>query len=102
MAETIEAEDKHTPGFFKKLPVSVEYGRGVYVWDENGKKYLDFTAGWGVTCIGHANEVIVKALLEQGKKIIQNPNGGLTYSRARAKLLKLLMEILPGGLSRVF
>ena len=41
-------------------------------------------------------------MTEQGQKIIQNPNGGLTYSPARAKLLKLLMEILPQGLSRVF
>ncbi|MGD9161793.1 MAG: aspartate aminotransferase family protein [Desulfobacteraceae bacterium] len=102
MNETIETEDKHIPDFFKKVPISVEYGRGVYVWDETGKKYLDFTAGWGVTCIGHANEVIVRALNEQGKKIIQNPNSGLTYSPARTKLIRLLLEILPEGLTRVF
>ena len=102
MIETIEIEEKYMPGFLKKMPVSIEHGKGVYVWDNNGKKYLDFTAGWGVTCIGHSNEVIIKALLEQGQKIIQNPNGGLTYSSARAKLLKLLMEILPEGLTRVF
>ncbi len=102
MAETFEIEDKHTPGFFKKTPVSVEYGRGVYVWDEKGNKYLDFTSGWGVTCIGHANEAIVNALQEQGQKIIQNPNSGLTYSPVRARLLKLLIRIMPEGLSHVF
>ena len=89
----MDIEKKHTPPFFKKSPVSIEYGKGVYLWDENGNKYLDFTSGWGVTCIGHANEVIIEALKEQGQKIIQNPNGGLTYSPARARLLKLLMEI---------
>lgn len=102
MTGTIEIEDKYTPEFLKKTPVSVEYGRGVYVWDEKGKRYLDFTSGWGVTCMGHANEVIITALLEQGKKIIQNPNSGLTYSPVRAKLLRLLMKILPEGLTRVF
>jgi acetylornithine/N-succinyldiaminopimelate aminotransferase len=102
MSETVEIEDKHMPGFFIKAPVVIEYGKGMYVWDEDGKKYIDFTAGWGVTCIGHGNEVIVKALLEQAQNIIQNPNSGLTYSPSRARLLKLLIKILPEGLTRVF
>ena len=102
MVETIDFEKTHMPGFFNKVPVSIDSGKGVYVWDETGKRYMDFTAGWGVTCIGHANEVILKALIEQGRKIIQNPNSGLTFSPARGRLLKLLMEILPSGLTRVF
>jgi acetylornithine/N-succinyldiaminopimelate aminotransferase len=102
MVETIEIEEKHMLGFFKKIPVSIDHGNGVYVWDEKGNKYLDFTAGWGVTCIGHGHDVIVKALTEQGKKIIQNPNSGLTYSPVRARLLKMLQGILPKGLTRVF
>lgn len=64
--------------------------------------YIDFTSGWGVTCIGHAHPVIIDALMEQGRKIIQNPNSGLTYSPARARLLSLLAGILPSGLTRVF
>ena len=102
MKNTIKTEDRHIPGFFKKIPVSIEYGKRLYVWDENGKKYLDFTSGWGVTCIGHANEVITKALFEQGQKIIQNPNSGFTYSPARARLLTQLIEILPQGITHVF
>ena len=102
MENTMEVEKRHTPGFIKKIPISIERGSGVYVWDEEGKRYLDFTAGWGVTCIGHANEIIIYALFEQSKKIIQNPNSGLTYSPQRAKLLKLLMDIMPSGLTRVF
>ncbi len=102
MKKTIEIEKRHMPGFFKKSPLSIEHGKGVYVWDENGNKYLDFTAGWGVTCIGHSNDVITDAVYEQAKKIIQNPNSGLTYSPQRAKLLELLTGILPRGLTRVF
>ena len=99
---TFEIEDKYMAPFFTKTQISIERGKGVYVWDECGKKYLDFTAGWGVTCIGHANPVIVNALSQQSKKIMQNPNSGVTYSPARAKLLLLMAKILPPGLSRVF
>jgi acetylornithine/N-succinyldiaminopimelate aminotransferase len=99
---TIAAEDEHYAPFFNKIPVSIERGEGIYVWDEDGNRYVDFTAGWGVTCLGHAHPVITEALAAQSRKIIQNPNSGITYSPARAKLISLLMEVLPYGLSRVF
>ncbi len=100
--KTIEIEDQCTPPFFKKIPVSIERGEGVYVWDEEGNRYLDFTAGWGVTCLGHAHPVITLALQEQATKIIQNPNSGLTYSPVRARLLSLMRRILPPNLTRIF
>ncbi|WMW24136.1 aspartate aminotransferase family protein [Methanolobus sediminis] len=100
--DTIEIEDKYFAPFFVKQKISIEMGEGVYVWDEEGRRYLDFTAGWGVTCIGHANPVITNALVDQGSKIIQNPNSGLTYSPARARLLSLLTEVLPSHLTRIF
>ena len=100
--KTIETEDQYTPPFFSKIPVSIERGEGVYCWDEGGKRFLDFTAGWGVTCLGHASPVITNALLEQSRKIIQNPNSGLTYSPIRARLLLLMHQILPSNLTRVF
>jgi acetylornithine/N-succinyldiaminopimelate aminotransferase len=99
---TIEIEDKHTPPFFKKIPISIERGEGVQVWDETGKRYLDFTSGWGVTCLGHAHPAITDALLQQSQKIIQNPNSGATYSPTRTRLLSLMQEILPSHLTRVF
>ena len=101
-ARTIEIEDQHTPPFFQKIPLSIERGQGVYVWDEEHREYLDFTSGWGVTSIGHAHPDITHALVEQGNKMIQNPNSGLTYSPARARLLELLQTILPPNLTRVF
>lgn len=99
---TCNIEDQYMAPFFEKQKVSIERGDGIYVWDEEGNKYLDFTSGWGVTCIGHAHPVITEALLEQGKKIIQNPNSGLTYSPARARLLSLMHEILPMNLTHLF
>jgi len=100
--DTIAVEDRHMPPFFTKIPLSIERGEGIYVWDESGRRYIDFTAGWGVTCLGHAHPVIAEALWDQGRKILQNPNSGLTYSPARARLISLLTEILPPNLTRVF
>jgi acetylornithine/N-succinyldiaminopimelate aminotransferase len=101
-AKTIEIEDRFMPPFFKKIPVSIERGEGVYVWDEEGNRYLDFTAGWGVTCLGHAHPVITQALQEQSSRILQGPNSGLTYSPVRADLLLLLRQVLPPNLTRIF
>jgi len=100
--DTISIEEKYSIPFFNKIPVSIEKGKGVYVWDEDGNKFIDFTSGWGVTCIGHANPVIIDAVLKQSRKIIQNPSSGLTYSPIRARLLSLLAEILPDGLDHIF
>lgn len=100
--DTFQVEDKHYASFANKTKISIEKGKGVYVYDEDGKKYVDLTAGWGVTSIGHANPVITEALLDQSKKIIQNPNSGATYSPARSKLISLMQEILPSNLTRVF
>jgi len=101
-SSTMQAEDAGLIPFFRKIPLSIERGSGVYVWDEEGARYLDFTAGWGVTCLGHAHPVITEALAAQSRKIIQNPSSGLTYSPARARLLESLREVLPQNLTRVF
>ncbi|MFC1820202.1 aspartate aminotransferase family protein [Thermodesulfobacteriota bacterium] len=100
--DTFKIEDSLLVPFFKKQKVSVERGEGVYVWDEDGNRYLDFTAGWGVTNLGHAHPVILNALLTQGKKIIQNPNSGFTYSPVRARLLSVMQGILPGNMTNIF
>jgi acetylornithine/N-succinyldiaminopimelate aminotransferase len=99
---TQAVEDRYLAPFFDRTHVTIERGEGVYVWDDTGKRSIDFTAGWGVTCIGHANPVITRALTEQAGKIIQNPNSGVTYSPVRAQLLSLLSGILPQGLCRIF
>lgn len=101
-SKTFQIEDEHYASFANKTKISIEKGKGVYVYDEDGKKYLDLTAGWGVTSIGHASPVITKALCDQSKKIIQNPNSGATYSIERSKLISLMQEVLPDNLSRVF
>jgi len=101
-AETIAIENAHMPPFFAKTPISIARGEGVHVWDEDGREYLDLTAGWGVTSIGHTHPAIRAALAEQAAAVIQNPDSGLTYSPARARYLESLVRVLPEGLTRVF
>ena len=74
----------------------------MYVWDEEGVRYLDLTAGWGVTSIGNAHPAIQSALAKQGARILQNPDAGLSHSPARAGYLSLLTGVLPPKLTRVF
>ncbi len=102
MLNTIDTENKYHLSFCDKLPLSIERGKDVKVWDENGKEYLDFTSGWAVSSLGNCHPAITDAIMNQCSKIMHNPNAGLTYSPARARLLKGILKILPKGLSKVF
>lgn len=99
---TIEIEDSLGITFCDRQPIAIEKGEGCYVWDEGCNKYLDFTSGWGVTCIGHSHPVITEAIFKQAQKIIQNPNSGFTYSPSRAKLLAVLSSVLPANLCKIY
>lgn len=99
---TIEIEDRLGITFCNRQAIAIERGEGSYVWDENGDRYLDFTSGWGVTCLGHSHPKITEAIYKQAQKIIQNPNSGFTYSPSRAKLLTILKDLLPAQLEKVY
>ncbi|MBN1676544.1 MAG: aspartate aminotransferase family protein [Kiritimatiellae bacterium] len=99
--DTIRVEDRHLAPFARKTPLSFVRGRGVHVWDEAGTRYLDFTAGWGVTSIGHAHPLITRALTAQSRALIQGPNSGATYSPCRARLIELMKRVLPERLTRI-
>ena len=99
---SIEIEDRLGITFCNRQAIAIERGEGCLVWDENGKEYLDFTSGWGVTCLGHSHPLITDAIVKQAQKIIQNPNSGFTYSPARAKLLETLSAVLPENLSKIY
>lgn len=99
---TIAIEDSLGLTVCNKQQIAIERGLGSYVWDENGRRYLDFTSGWGVTALGHSHPVIVNAITAQAAKLMQNPNSGFTYSPVRSRLLAKLQSVLPNGLHRVF
>jgi acetylornithine/N-succinyldiaminopimelate aminotransferase len=100
--KTIAVEDSLGLTVCNKQQIAIERGLGSYVWDEDGRKYLDFTSGWGVTALGHSHPVIVNAITNQAARLMQNPNSGFTYSPVRSRLLAKMQSILPTGLHRVF
>lgn len=99
---TIEIEDKLGITFCDRIPLVIERGLGTSVWDSDDTLYLDFTAGWGVTCLGHSHPVITDALITQSAKIMQSPNSGFTYSPARATALLELNKVLPQNMAKSY
>lgn len=65
----IDLEDKHGAHNYHPLPVVLERGEGVFVWDVDGKKYYDFLAAYSAVNQGHSHPKITKALIEQAQKI---------------------------------
>ncbi len=60
------------------------------VWDDKGREYLDFVGGWAVNSLGHCHPVMVKALVEQAKTLIQASNQ--FYTIPQLELAELLIE----------
>ena len=60
----IQKDLKHVSHNYKPLPVVLNRGEGVYVWDVEGKRYLDFLCGYSSNNQGHSHPKILKALFE--------------------------------------
>lgn len=65
----IEKENKYGAHNYHPLPVVLERGEGVYVWDVDGKKYYDFLSAYSAVNQGHCHPVIVKAMTDQAQKL---------------------------------
>jgi len=76
----------------------MERGEGMYLYDTNGNKYLDFIGGWAVNCIGHSPKILVDALSQQAQLLI---NGSPSFFNA--PMLEYAERITAlAGLERVF
>jgi len=74
MNKPVQAIDTHSVMFITQRPeVIMVEGKGSWITDNNGKRYLDFLQGWAVNCLGHSNPGMVAALNAQAKKLI-NPS----------------------------
>jgi acetylornithine/N-succinyldiaminopimelate aminotransferase len=81
----------------RPAPVMVK-GGGSWLWDRDGKRYLDFVQGWAVNCLGHSPRVVLDALAAQGAQLINCSPA--YYNEPMAKLAALLAEA--SGLDQVF
>ncbi len=81
--------DAHSVMYITKRPdIVMMEGKGSWLTDQNGKRYLDFLQGWAVNCLGHCNPGIVAALHEQSQKLI-NPSPAF-YNEPMIRLADLL------------
>jgi acetylornithine/N-succinyldiaminopimelate aminotransferase len=83
---------------YNRYPVAFERGKGVFLFDFEGKKYLDFVAGLGVNALGHAHPRIVKTIRDQAARVIHLSN--LYYHEYQGQLAERLCKL--SGLDRVF
>lgn len=95
---TIRAEQKLLLPTYDRQKVLFTHGRGVHLWDSEGKRYLDFVSGIGVNALGHAHPAIQKIIRQQAGKLIHTSN--LFYHPYQAELAKRLTKL--SGLDRAF
>ncbi len=83
---------------FARYKIVLDHGDGVYVYDTQGKKYLDYLGGIAVNVLGHAHPALVKAVAEQAGKMIHCSN--LYYTQVQADAAEKLVKL--SGLGKVF
>jgi len=81
-------------------PIAVEHAEGVYLYDYDGKRYLDFSSGLMNVNIGHGNQRITMAVTRQMQQVSYVTPSSVT--KARGELGKKLAEICPGDLNKAF
>ena len=96
--EISERERRFLIQTYDRYPVAIERGKGVFLYDLEGKRYLDFVAGLGVNALGHAHPRIVKVTREQAARVIHLSN--LYYNEYQGRLAEKLCG--QSGLQRAF
>jgi acetylornithine/N-succinyldiaminopimelate aminotransferase len=92
------AAEPHVMPTYGRLPIALSHGRGCWVWDSEGRKYLDALAGIAVNTLGHAHPKLVPALQDQIAKLIHSSNYYLVP--LQEQLAARLVEI--SGLTNAF
>ena len=92
---TFETFEKYVIPNYTRYPVTLVKGEDSWIWDENGKKYLDFFPGWGCGMLGHCPKYVVEAVQKQVATLIHIPNSW--YSREQGEWARLLSERSFGG-----
>src|SRR5467141_3854276 len=80
---------------YARFDLVLERGEGSYVWDIDGRRYLDLAAGIAVCSLGHAHPEITKALTDQSQKLIHVSN--LYYNELQGRLAKRIVDLIAPG-----
>jgi acetylornithine/N-succinyldiaminopimelate aminotransferase len=85
---------------YRHQPLVLVEGKGMYVRDIQGKKYMDFVGGIAVCALGHCHPAVTNAISNQAKKLVHVSN--LYYIQPQAELAELLARITPQGIDKFF
>ena len=96
--EVIQREKQFLLQTYNRYPLVIERGKGVFLFDLDGNKYLDFVAGLGVNALGHGHPRIVKTIRDQAARAIHLSN--LYYNEYQGRLAEKLCSL--SGLQRAF
>lgn len=96
--QVVEWDKKYFMPVFSRYQLVLSHGEGPYVYDTDGKRYIDFLAGIAVNVLGHGHPGLVKAVCEQAARLIHCSN--LYYTEPQVQLIKKLAEL--SGLDKVF
>jgi acetylornithine/N-succinyldiaminopimelate aminotransferase len=97
-ASVIDVEKQYLFQNYARYPLVLARGKGCYVYDTSGKRYLDLIAGIGVNALGHAHPRLLKVIREQASRMIHSSN--LYYNEYQGPLAERIAKA--SGLDRVF
>lgn len=95
---TIELYQQHVMTTYGRARVEFERGEGAYLWDSEGRRYLDFLVGIGVNGVGHCHPAVVEAIQKQAARLIHTSN--LYYIAQQAEVAEILCR--QAGMDKVF
>src|SRR5438270_263857 len=98
LEEIADLERRYLLATYNRYPLAIARGKGVFVYDVDGRRYLDFVGGLGVNALGHAHPRIVKVIREQAARAIHFSN--LYYNEFQGRLAEKLCQL--SGLNRAF
>jgi len=98
LAEAKQKEAQLLLPTYDRVPLLLERGKGVYLYDSEGRKYLDFITGIGVNALGYGDPAVLKTIAKQSARLIHSSN--LFYHEFTTQLAERLTRI--SGLDRVF
>jgi acetylornithine/LysW-gamma-L-lysine aminotransferase len=86
-------EERFELPLYKKRDVALVRGEGVYLWDAQGRRYLDMMSNYGVNVLGHAHPAVTHAIVEQAGRLVSCHQS--FYNDARARFIEALERLLP-------
>jgi acetylornithine/LysW-gamma-L-lysine aminotransferase len=97
---SVGREDAHTSGLYTKRPLVIVRGDGAFLYDEDGREYIDCVGGQGSANLGHGNAAVADAIAAQARTLASSTE--LFYNDRRAELYDVLVSLLPPTLDRIF